>query len=190
MTDHLLPIGEFARICRLSAKQLRHYDQLGLLVPAEVDAATGYRYYSTAQARRALAIALLRRLDVPLAEIPAALQDAQVLGTHLSRVEAEIEQRTRTARALTRLLSEGLLLRKSRSPTNQHAVWSCTEPSARQRKSVSRSGSAWQVWETWPGRGGACSRWTSTRRGSRSRLAWKPRNPAVMSNGCQPVWSR
>ncbi|RSM91917.1 MerR family transcriptional regulator [Kibdelosporangium aridum] len=109
MTDHLLPIGEFARMCRLSAKQLRHYDQLGLLVPAEVDAATGYRYYSTAQARRALAIALLRKLDVPLAEIAAALEDEQVLSTHLRRVEAEIEHRRRTARALTRLLEEGLL---------------------------------------------------------------------------------
>nr|WP_042180736.1 MerR family transcriptional regulator [Kibdelosporangium sp. MJ126-NF4]CEL14553.1 Transcriptional regulator, MerR family [Kibdelosporangium sp. MJ126-NF4]CTQ88918.1 Transcriptional regulator, MerR family [Kibdelosporangium sp. MJ126-NF4] len=109
MTEHLLPIGEFARMCRLSTKQLRHYDQLGLLVPTEVDAATGYRYYSSAQARRALAIALLRKLDVPLAEIPAALEDEQVLGTHLGRVQAEIEHRRRTARALSRLLQEGLL---------------------------------------------------------------------------------
>nr|WP_225953421.1 MerR family transcriptional regulator [Kibdelosporangium phytohabitans] len=104
-----MPIGEFARMCRLSTKQLRHYDQLGLLVPAEVDAATGYRYYSPAQARRALAIALLRKLDVPLPEISAALRDEQVLGTHLARVEAEIEHRRRTARALSRLLQDGLL---------------------------------------------------------------------------------
>ncbi|ONI87484.1 hypothetical protein ALI144C_08805 [Actinosynnema sp. ALI-1.44] len=109
MTEHLLPIGEFARMCRLSTKQLRHYDQLGLLVPAEVDATTGYRYYSPAQARRALAIALLRKLDVPLAEIAVALEDERVLGTHLSRVEAEIEHRRRTARALSRLLQDGLL---------------------------------------------------------------------------------
>ncbi|CAM3890691.1 MerR family transcriptional regulator [Kibdelosporangium persicum] len=109
MTEHLLPIGEFARMCRLSTKQLRHYDSLGLLTPAEVDASTGYRYYSATQARRALAIALLRKLDVPLPEIAEALRDERVLGRHLGRVEAEIEHRRRTARALTRLLDEGLL---------------------------------------------------------------------------------
>jgi DNA-binding transcriptional MerR regulator len=110
---NLLPIGEFARMCRLSTKQLRHYDQLGLLTPAKVDPATGYRYYSPGQARQALAIALLRTLDVPLAEIAGAMSDEDsvpgMLAAHLARVEAEIEHRRRTARALTRLLDEGLL---------------------------------------------------------------------------------
>ncbi|MFD0684136.1 MerR family DNA-binding transcriptional regulator [Actinomadura fibrosa] len=66
MSDDLLPIGRFARLCRLSVKQLRHYDDLGLLVPARVDPASGYRYYRPAQARDALSIGLLRSLDVPL----------------------------------------------------------------------------------------------------------------------------
>jgi DNA-binding transcriptional MerR regulator len=110
---NLLPIGEFARMCRLSTKQLRHYDQFGLLTPAKVDPGTGYRYYSAGQARQALAIALLRTLDVPLAEIAEAMSDEdsvpKMLAAHLARVEAEIEHRRRTARALTRLLDEGLL---------------------------------------------------------------------------------
>lgn len=109
----MLPIGEFARMCRLSTKQLRHYDQLGLLTPARVDPGTGYRYYSPAQARQALAIALLRSLDVPLPQIAEAMADEEaipkMLAAHLARVEAEIEHRKRTARALTRLLDEGLL---------------------------------------------------------------------------------
>jgi DNA-binding transcriptional MerR regulator len=109
VTEHLLPIGEFARMCRLSTKQLRHYDKFGLLDPAVVDAHTGYRYYAPAQARQALAIALLRTLDVPLAEIAEALADEKALATHLARVEAEIDHKRRTARALTRLLDEGLL---------------------------------------------------------------------------------
>lgn len=110
---NLLPIGEFARMCRLSTKQLRHYDQFGLLTPAVVDPGTGYRYYSPAQARQALAIALLRTLDVPLPEIAEIMSDQdsvpKTLAAHLARVEAEIEHRRRTARALTRLLDEGLL---------------------------------------------------------------------------------
>ena len=65
----LLPIGSFARRCRLSVKALRHYDDLGLLRPARVDVATGYRYYDRRQAPAAIAIALLRSLDVALPAI-------------------------------------------------------------------------------------------------------------------------
>ncbi|WP_345407311.1 MerR family DNA-binding transcriptional regulator [Nonomuraea salmonea] len=69
MDEELLPIGRFARLARLSVKQLRRYDELGLLRPAHVDEATGYRYYRAAQARQALSIGLLRSLDVPLAVV-------------------------------------------------------------------------------------------------------------------------
>src|SRR5258705_2627735 len=65
----LLPIGSFATRCRLSVKALRHYDELGLLRPAHVDVTTQYRYYHRRQAPTAIAIALLRSLDVPLAAI-------------------------------------------------------------------------------------------------------------------------
>ena len=34
---NLIPIGRFSRMTRLSIKALRHYDELGLLVPAVVD---------------------------------------------------------------------------------------------------------------------------------------------------------
>ncbi|MFJ9776160.1 MerR family DNA-binding transcriptional regulator [Kitasatospora sp. NPDC101157] len=42
MHDELLTIGRFARLCRLSVKQLRHYDDMGLLAPIHVDASSGY----------------------------------------------------------------------------------------------------------------------------------------------------
>ena len=41
----MLQIGEFSKICQVSVKTLHHYDKIGLLVPAEVDQFTGYRYY-------------------------------------------------------------------------------------------------------------------------------------------------
>lgn len=67
--EELLTIGAFASRSRLSAKALRLYDRLGLLAPAYVDEATGYRYYRAGQAERARLVALLRRLDMPLARI-------------------------------------------------------------------------------------------------------------------------
>ncbi|MDI9882873.1 MerR family transcriptional regulator [Streptomyces sp. HNM0645] len=73
MRDELLTIGRFARLCRLSVKQLRHYDDMGLLAPIRVDAGSGYRHYAPEQVRDALTIALLREMDLPLAVIAQVL---------------------------------------------------------------------------------------------------------------------
>lgn len=48
----LFKIGEFSRLMQVTVKTLRHYEQKGLLVPAEVDEWTGYRYYTTDQMMR------------------------------------------------------------------------------------------------------------------------------------------
>ena len=85
-TAQLMAIGRFSRLTGVGVKALRHYDEVGLLVPAAVDDETGYRFYSADQVDRAEAIRLLRRLDMPLEEIgsalaaedPAALRDALV----------------------------------------------------------------------------------------------------------------
>ncbi|MEV7189774.1 MerR family transcriptional regulator [Kitasatospora sp. NPDC093102] len=95
--DDFLTIGRFARLCRLSVKQLRHYDDTGLLPPARVDPATGYRYYAPGQARDALTVALLRDLDVPLAVIAATLAAAEPERAGLLRAE-----RDRVAERITR----------------------------------------------------------------------------------------
>lgn len=65
---HLLA-GEFGEAARLSPKALRLYAEQGLLLPASVDPATGYRYYSPDQLPRARLFARLRQLGLPLARI-------------------------------------------------------------------------------------------------------------------------
>lgn len=42
----MLKIGEFARICRVSAQTLRYYDAEGVLCADRIDPETGYRYYA------------------------------------------------------------------------------------------------------------------------------------------------
>jgi len=64
-----LRAGEFGAAGRLSPKALRLNAEQGLLRPAEVDPATGYRHYSPDQLPRARLIARLRRLGLPLARI-------------------------------------------------------------------------------------------------------------------------
>ena len=60
MTAPRYTIGEFSRLSRLTVTTLRHYDEIGLLPPAEVDRATGYRYYDAEQLPTALRIGVLR----------------------------------------------------------------------------------------------------------------------------------
>src|SRR5947208_3678835 len=61
--DDLLTIGRFARLSGLSIGALRHYDELDLLRPAEVDRFTSYRRYRRDQLETARLIARLRDLD-------------------------------------------------------------------------------------------------------------------------------
>ena len=41
-----LSIGDFSRATHMTVKTLRHYHQIGLLEPADVDPHTGYRRYT------------------------------------------------------------------------------------------------------------------------------------------------
>mgnify|MGYP000207889329 FL=1 len=45
----MLKIGEFSKLSRVSIRMLRRYNEVGLLLPAETDPITGYRYYSEDQ---------------------------------------------------------------------------------------------------------------------------------------------
>ena len=65
----MLQIGEFSRICQVSVKTLHHYDKIGLLVPAEVDQVTGYRYYQAEQIDIMNYIQRLKRYGFTLEEI-------------------------------------------------------------------------------------------------------------------------
>jgi len=65
-TPPLLTIGAFARSVGLTPSALRHYDECGLLVPAEVDDATGYRYYTPLSAERARLIGRMRDVGVSI----------------------------------------------------------------------------------------------------------------------------
>ena len=91
--DELMTIGRFARISGLSVHTLRHYDHVGILVPAEVDPDTGYRRYRRDQVRQARLIQAMRWIELPVEEIRVALADVSgeaipdILRRHRGRLE-------------------------------------------------------------------------------------------------------
>lgn len=91
-------IGEFAQIAQASSRQLRFYDQLGLLQPAHTDAQTGYRYYSIKQLPRLNCILALKELGLSLEQIGPLLKEEispSELRGMLTMKRAQVEQALR-----------------------------------------------------------------------------------------------
>ena len=70
----MFSIGEFSRITGLTVKSLRFYHEQDVLVPSYVDPQTGYRYYDASQLPTARAVAYLRSLDLPIADVRDVLR--------------------------------------------------------------------------------------------------------------------
>lgn len=67
-------VKEVARLSGVSVRTLHHYDDLGLLKPAEVGA-NGYRYYGREELLRLQQILFHRELELPLETIGEILSD-------------------------------------------------------------------------------------------------------------------
>lgn len=92
-SPRMLLIGEFARRCRLPVSTLRYYDRIGLLTPALVDPATGYRRYADGQLADAVLIGRLREVGTVPRRIAAIVaggaQAAAVLAAERDRLAAQ-----------------------------------------------------------------------------------------------------
>jgi serine/threonine protein phosphatase PrpC len=130
--DELIPIGEFSARSGLSPKRLRGYAADGLLVPAAVDAASGYRYYAPGQLREAALIDALRRAGLPLAEIRGLLTDptGERLDGWAERLESDAAARRQALGQARRLLA---------GPTSNHRKILTTEGKTMRLSVASRS---------------------------------------------------
>lgn len=112
----MLKIGEFSKLSRVSIRMLRHYDEIGLLKPAEIDRFTDYRYYREDQLPTAGRIAALKDMGFSLADIIRILEvydDREKLEEFFSARQAELEALSKdTAYKLTLLDAARKRLRK------------------------------------------------------------------------------
>ena len=105
-----LAIGDFSRATHLSVKTLRHYHRLGLLLPAEIDADSNYRHYSTEQIPTAQVIRRFRDLGMPLEQIGAVLAAPDVgsrndlIAAHLARMEQDLVETQEAVASLRGML--------------------------------------------------------------------------------------
>lgn len=95
----MLGIGEFAGLTGLSVKALRHYDEKGVLVPADVDERSGYRRYAESQVRAGVQTRALRDAGVALPAVSQAVAAGDALGALASQRERVLALRAEEDRA-------------------------------------------------------------------------------------------
>ncbi|MBF4606753.1 MerR family transcriptional regulator [Curtobacterium sp. VKM Ac-1393] len=106
-----MTIGDFSRATRLSAKTLRFYHQSGILEPATIDPANGYRLYDAGQIVDAQVVRQLRSLEVPVETVREILDTTDVatrndlIAGHLTRLEVKLEATQAAVLALRGLLT-------------------------------------------------------------------------------------
>ncbi|MDT0448062.1 MerR family transcriptional regulator [Streptomyces hesseae] len=113
------PIAEVARMSGVTARTLRHYDEIGLLPPARIGS-NGHRYYEEHQLLLLQQILVLRALGVGLPEIgrvlAAQVDEVEALRGHHRRLLAERDRLDVLAAAVSRTIAELEQSRKDGRP--------------------------------------------------------------------------
>lgn len=94
----MFSIGAFSHITRVTPRQLRHYEELGLFRPERIDPETGYRFYSAQQLPRLNRIMALKDLGLSLTQILRLLDEpisAEEIRGMLALRKAQVEQTLR-----------------------------------------------------------------------------------------------
>jgi hypothetical protein len=78
-------IGELSRLSQVPIRTLRYYDQIGLLVPAQVDRSSGYRCYAAEQLSGSTGSEIQFPVERPARSTPAAGGHAPAHQTRSSR---------------------------------------------------------------------------------------------------------
>ncbi|MEW9701283.1 MerR family transcriptional regulator [Paenibacillus sp. SI8] len=110
----MLSIGEFSKICEVSTKTLRYYDEIGLINPDEINPENGYRYYSIRQLKKMLFINRLKDYHFSLEEIKAILeleddQAEEQLCSVLNRKRRDIQEKLNAFEYTLKQMSNDIL---------------------------------------------------------------------------------
>lgn len=91
----MFKINDFSKIARISKRQLRHYDKIGLFRPIRIDDDTGYRYYSASQLPTLNRILVLMNLGLSIEQVKKMMDDnitpEEIHGMLLLK-QAQVEQ--------------------------------------------------------------------------------------------------
>jgi DNA-binding transcriptional MerR regulator len=93
-------IGQFSSMTKVTVKALRFYEEEKLLTPEFIDAANGYRYYSSNQLPRVFRIVALRQCGFSIPEIRQILAGRDVAALFANRRREVEREAVETAQKL------------------------------------------------------------------------------------------
>ncbi|MNH86295.1 Multidrug-efflux transporter 1 regulator [compost metagenome] len=110
----MLSIGEFSKMCGVSTKTLRYYDEIGLINPEEINPENGYRYYSIRQLKKMLFINRLKSYHFSLEELKVLLdleedQFEEELCSALHHKRMEIQDKLKAYEYTVKQMSDDIL---------------------------------------------------------------------------------
>lgn len=112
----MLSIGEFSKICKVSTKTLRYYDEIGLIKPSKINQENGYRYYSIEQLETMLFINRLKQYNFSLEEIRAIITSEEIpnekLSIELYKKKVELEKQIQIYSQIAERLNEDIAVLK------------------------------------------------------------------------------
>lgn len=90
----MLSIGEFSKICHVTTRTLRHYDDIDLIKPVKINEENNYRFYEVNQVRTMLLINRLKSYSFSLDEIREILtrDDLEYTKSKIKEKEEEIKE--------------------------------------------------------------------------------------------------
>lgn len=90
MEEKIFKIGDVSKLCNISIKTLRYYEELGLIKPSLIDKYTGYRYYNEKNVNEIYKIQILKELNFSLNDIKNF--DENSLGSKRAELESSIKK--------------------------------------------------------------------------------------------------
>ncbi|MDQ0361753.1 MerR family transcriptional regulator [Breznakia pachnodae] len=120
----MIRIGEFSKLSNISIRMLRHYDELELLVPSQIDDMSGYRYYSANQLEIANKIQRLKELGFSLTIIKEIIYEEDTSGIeHFFDVrKRELEEELSRIKLQNSLLEEAMGIVKEKADIMKYHV--------------------------------------------------------------------
>lgn len=124
-----LSIGDMAQLNGISVKTLRHYQDKGILEPAEVSKESGFRYYTLEQSFELDRILRYQNMGFTLSEIKQILEneyDVSLLPLfqrRLGELDRAIASRTLARDSLVRLLEGRNWLQENSTRNGIHLEW-------------------------------------------------------------------
>ena len=116
-------IGEVSKLCNISIKTLRYYDEIELLIPEKIDSNSGYRYYSNEQLTLVIVIKHFKEAGFSLKEIKQLLgrEDLEYNKTKIKEKCKEIDDKINDLIRLNEKLNFCLYEGKKKKYTKKEA---------------------------------------------------------------------